>query len=608
MALGNFDFIIVGGGLAGLVLGSRLSEDPDISVLVIESGPDFRNDPRVNIPAMWSALLADQHAAWQFKTVPQDSLGGREIKFSQGRVLGGSSALNGLSFSATSKVNIDAWENLGNPGWNWNNFSKAMAKAYHSDKNGKGNGPLELTIPDEDSEWPQVWRDTLKALGFSVTNDPFSGQVCGGLTVPDSIHSSDKQRSYSGNTYLKLALGRPNFALWTETSVDKILFDKHEDDAKLNTTTATGVQYTTKAGDTNIVEARKEIILTAGAINSPKILELSGVGDKNHLDTLDIPTVIDNPFVGENLQNHAMVNTTFEAKGGEKGFETLEKLSRGDPDTIAAAMDAYTSRKAGPFSRSGANHAAQLPFPGIGGEDGRQEVQRILRIENLSSNIGKTTEAFAKAHESFIHAVLESPTEASATYLSAPVFTGFNSDGSQASALQIDAGEQYFTIVLLLAHPLSRGSVHLTPDSTSTSSHGLAIDPRYLSHPLDVEVLASHLQYAAETLAATAPLASHLKPGGKRNPTGPQTGSFADLENVKRYVREMAVGAQHYTGTCSMMPRDMGGVVDSTLRVYGCRNLRVCDASVIPITPRTNPQATVYGIAEMAADIIKSGA
>lgn len=437
-----------------------------------------------------------------------------------------------------------------------------------------------------------------------MANDPFSGEVCGGLTVPDSIYPSTKQRSYSGNAYLKSALDRSNFTLWTQTSVDKVLFDKTEGD----TTIVTGLQYTTKAGDTNIVKARKEIILTAGTINSPKILELSGVGDKNRLDALGIQTVIDNPFVGENLQNHAMVDVSFEVKGGEKGFETLEKLSRGDPGTIAAAMDAYQSRQAGPFSRSGANHAAQLPFPGIESEDGRQRVQRILRQTNPKSDIEKTTETFAAAHEAFVHSVLESPTGASASYLSAPVFTGFNSDGSQASALQVGVDERYFTIVLLLAHPLSRGSVHVTPSSTSTSSHDLAIDPRYLSHPLDIEVLASHLQYAAETLAATDPLASHLKAGGKRNPTGPQTGSFKDLENVKRYVRETTVGAQHYTGTCSMMPRDMGGVVDSKLRLYGCRNLRVCDASIIPITPRTNPQATVYGIAELAADIIKSGA
>lgn len=483
-----------------------------------------------------------------------------------------------------------------------------MAKSYRLNETGEGNGPLELAVPCEDgSEWPRAWRDTLKALGFPASNNPFSGQVYGGLTVPDSIYPSTKERSYSGNAYLKSAIDRPNLTLWTQTSANKILFDKLENDDKFNTTIATGLEYTTTSGEINTVRARKEVILTAGAINSPKILELSGVGDKSRLDVLGIPTIIQNPFVGENLQNHPMCALNFEVQGDEKGFETVEKLSRRDHDTVAAAMDAYKSRQVGPFSRSGSNHAAQLPFPSIKGEDEGQRLQRIYHITNLSAGIEKATETFVEAHESFVHSVLESPTEASACYLSAPVFTRFNSDGSRASALQLDGDERYFTIVLLLAHPLSRGSVHITASSTSASSHSLAIDPRYLTHPLDIEVLASHLQYAAETIATTEPLASHLKPGGKRNPTAPQTGSFTNLENVKKYARETAVGAAHYTGTCSMMPRDMGGVVDPQLRLYGCRNLRVCDASIIPITPRTNPQATVYGVAEMAADIIKSG-
>lgn len=525
----------------------------------------------------------------------QEALGGREIVFAQGRTVGGSSALNGLSFSATSKANVDAWASLGNPEWDWENFTRSMDKSYK-------NGPLQLALPDEDTKWPQAWRDTLSSLGFSTSNEPFSGHVSGALTVPDTI-SASKERSFSGNAYLGSANDRPNVTIWTETNVEKILFEASDND-----TIASGVEYTTFDGQTKTVKAVKEVILTAGTVNSPRILELSGVGDKTRLERLGIKVHIDNRFVGENLQNHPMCGVNFEVLGGEEGFETMDNLARQDARAVATAMDDYTKRQRGPFSRSGANYAAHLPFPGIGDTTGTENLNKILQIPVPGDSSKNTAPPFAKAHESFVHSVLKSPSEASGCYLSAAAFAGFNPDGSKASITQFPGDKGYFTIVLLLAHPLSRGSVHVKSATPSVSPAHLAVDPAYLTHPLDIEVLARHLQYAAATIAATEPLASHLKPEGEgeHNPGAPDVGSFKDLDNVKRYVHETVVGAQHWTGTCSMMSRDMGGVVDPKLRLYGCRNLRVCDASVIPITPRTNPQATVYGIAERAADIIKA--
>ncbi|KAF3000337.1 hypothetical protein E8E14_001392 [Neopestalotiopsis sp. 37M] len=593
----TFDFVVVGGGLAGLVVASRLSEDPETSVLVIEAGKDLRDDHRVKIPAFWGMLLDDPEAAWQLKTEPQEALGGREIKLSQGRMLGGSSALNGLSFSATSKANVEAWASLGNPGWSWDSFSGAMKKSYK-------NGPLHLAVPEEDNKWPQVWRETLSSLGFSASNDPFSGQVCGTLTVPDTINPSTKERSFSGSAYLDSSTQRPNLTIWTQTVVDKILFGEVGDHNPSLDRTVTGVKCTTVSGEKRTAKVHKEVILTAGALSSPRILELSGIGGKARLEELGIDVVIDNSFVGENLQNHPMVGVSYEVLG-EEGFETADKIARQDPAAVAAAMEDYTARQRGPFSKGGANYAAHLPFPGIVDGTNKEKVEDILKIPVPANDPTKTTPAFAEAHKSFVSSILQSRTEASGCYLSAAAYFTFNSDGSMGSITEFPGDESYFTIVLLLAHPLSRGSVHIQSATNSTSPDHLALDPRYLTHPIDNEVLASHLQYAA-TIAATEPLAKHLKPNGKHNPGAPHVGSFKDIENVKKYVRETVVGAQHYTGTCSMMAREFGGVVDSQLRLYGSRNLRVCDASVIPITPRTNPQATVYGIAEFAADLIKA--
>jgi choline dehydrogenase-like flavoprotein len=521
-------------------------------------------------------------------TQSQPGLGGREIGFPQGRLLGGSSALNGMAFSATSKANVDAWESLGNPGWDWPSFSQSLARSFtlqHDDGSGEttgAGGPLQLSLPEEDTEWPRVWRETLASLGFATAGpgEVFGGKVLGALVVPDSIQPLSKTRSYAGSAYLEPARSRPNLTVWTKTHVDRVTFDSSDATAA---PTATGAQVT-RDGKTVQVAASKEVIVTAGAINTPRILELSGVGDAKRLKELGIDVVVDNPNVGENLQNHPLVTLSFEIRD-EPGFDTIDKLARQDANALAAAMAAYGNQKS-PLSRSGANLVAQLPTP----EAESEQLTTLLTSED----------GFAKSHESFVRSVLSSSTEATGVYIAIPGFAASTPDGWMAPT---PPGEDsYFTLSILLAHPLSRGSVHITSPSSDPSF--LAIDPKYFDHPLDLEVMARHVQFA-EKIAASEPLASIIKPSGKRNPTAPP--SFSDLDVAKTYLRDTAMGAHHFTGTCSMLPRELGGVVDANLRLYGVQNLRVCDASIIPLTPRTNPQATVYGVAEHAAQIIKSG-
>ncbi|KAI1393421.1 putative GMC oxidoreductase [Hypoxylon trugodes] len=583
----SFDFVIVGGGLAGLVLAARLSEDSDISVLVLEAGDDQTADPRVNVPGMWSSLVKSE-AAFDFKTVPQKELGGREIWFPQGRMIGGSSALNGLNFVPTSKVNVDAWEALGNPGWGWESFSESVKKSYSLPQQDKTGGPIQLFAPEEETEWPRIWRETLTTLGFSVTDDVFSGQLSGGMVILDTVQPATKQRSYVGNAYLEPARSRSNLTIWTKASAEKILFDKSN-----GTPVVTGVQVQ-KDDKTQIVKARKEVIISAGAINSPKILELSGIGDSKLLKSLGIDVVVDNPHVGENLQNHPLAVLNFEVRDYlPAGLETLDKLIRQEPDAIAAVTEAYSKQK-GPLARSGTNSAAQLPLS----DDAQQDLRTFL-LHNAGLGAPDTaTPAFAKAHEEFVRSAVfgSSP---SACYIGVPGFGAIKSDGTGAPPPE--GKGKYFTVVVLLAHPLSHGSVHITSSNTDA---GLAIDPRYFTHPLDIEVLARHVQFVVSGLARAEPLAGLLKPQSSSSPYAPKG---TDIEAVKSYIREKGAAAHHYTGSCAMMPRAMGGVVDHELKVYGCRNLRVCDASAIPIVTRSNPQASVYGLAEHAVGIIRRG-
>ncbi|KAK2002338.1 GMC oxidoreductase [Colletotrichum falcatum] len=574
----TYDFVFVGGGVAGLVVAARLSEIPELNVLVLEAGEDQTADPRVNIPALGPSLVKTP-SDWQFRTVPQEGLGGREVVVPQGRLLGGSGALNGLAFTVTTKANVEAWAGLGNPGWEWPTFKQASEKSY-STASGEGKGPLKLSLPDNaESHWPTVWKETIRGLGFADSCDPLSGQGVGSSLTPDTVDPATKQRSHAGSTYLQSAKSRSNLVVVTGALVEKIIFKTDAGDI-----VAEAVQYT-KDGETKTVTARKEVVLTAGTLNSSRLLELSGVGNAELLRGLGIDVVLDNPHVGENLQNHILVGASFEAL---PELDTMDGLVRQDPATLGATMEAY-GKGTGPFTRSGTSATAQLPLPAS------EDLGQLL--DKLDGPKTSATPAFTKAFETYVRSVLTSSSEPSGYYISFPGYALFSGDGHMAPPPPGE--EKYFTIAVLLAHPLSRGSSHIT--SASLDAPAVAIDPAYLSHPGDVEVLARHIQQL-EKIAASEPLRSQLKAGGKRTPAN----ALVDLEQAKEFVRQTAVGAHHFTGTCSMMPRELGGVVDEKLRVHGIRGLRVADASIVPITVRANPQATVYAIGERAADLIKS--
>lgn len=418
--------------------------------------------------------------------------------------------------------------------------------------------------------------------------DPFDGTVCGSFANLESVDPATKQRCYSANAYLGPARTRENLSILTDSTATRIILKNLESTGIV----ADGVQITTSTGDTKVIRARKEIILAAGAINSPRLLELSGIGNPDLLQRLGIDVIIDNPHVGENLQNHVYTGVVFEVRDD---IQTLDPFFRNEPDAVTAAMEAY-AKGTGPLGSSSIIASAQLPFPGIKSEEGRKEVDELLLKLNIVKDAARcppTTPAYVAAHESFVRSILRSPTEASVNLLMGPAYTPF-----EVSDPMYRAPGNHVTIAVMLSHPLSRGSVHITSSSPEHASGngGLSINPRYLSHPLDIEVLARHIRFVEQSIGRAEPLARHFKP---------RDDQFADIDKAKDYVRRTAKGSHHYTGTCAMLPRAMGGVVDEKLRVHGCRNLRVCDASIIPIEPRANTQAVVYGVAELAAKIIK---
>ncbi|KAI8946161.1 GMC oxidoreductase [Xylaria longipes] len=507
-------------------------------------------------------------------------------------MLGGSSALNTFIFIPPSENVVDAWCALGNPSWDWASFSPSMANAFTMEKSpwgALGQGPLQISFAAEETQWPATWRETISNLGFPVSMNPLSGTTYGAHMDPESVHPTTKLRSYTGSAYLEPARSRGNLTIWTDTLVEKVIFD-HDDTGTL---VAAGVQYM-QNDVRNTVKARKEVILSAGALHSPKILELSGIGNPEILQPLSIDVVVTNAHVGENLQNHLYLAVTSEA-AKQEGFKTLDGLLQGDPAAIAAAQEALMEGR-GPLTGVNTTGSAQMTLPIFASEAGKHELDQLFQRSGENPDLGKATPAFAKAHESFVRSVLSSSTEASALYTLFPGYMAFDENGD---LLPHPGDGLYLTFAIYLAHPLSRGSVHITSASPSCD---LQIDPNYFSHPADIEVLTRHVQ-ALENIKRTEPLAHHFIQGGKRIPP---EGDLSDLDVAREYARKNCRAAFHFTGTCSQMPREMGGVVDEKCQVYGCKNLRVCDLSIVPIVPRCNTQATAYGVAEHAAKIVKA--
>ncbi|KIA75446.1 hypothetical protein HK57_00090 [Aspergillus ustus] len=594
------DIVVIGAGTAGLVVASRLAQDTNLSIVVLEAGQDQTEDPRVLTPGLWPSLLHSS-SDWDFTSVPQDALNGNTVGFPQGRLLGGTSAMNGQALIANSKSNIDAWGKLGNPGWDWETllpfYKKSFSLTLPSEEKQKelgldyvepeytGIGPLKASFPDAlDDPVAHAWVETFRGLGKFMSGDPFSGMTTGGYTNAATVDPVSKTRSYAGNAYYQPVKERPNLRVITGALVERILFS--DSTTGEGEPTATGVQYV-KEETSFTITARREVILAAGVFNTPKILELSGIGSRALLEKHNIKTIIDNPHVGENLQDHIFVPVYFEV---QDSIETKDKFMRGDTAAIAASMEQYATRKFGTFTVGGNYSGALLPLADF--EDAETgAADRAAVLASIPPASPSSLSPFETDLADYIRTLISTPTEATGAY-----FTFL-----AQSDLRAAQSGNYLTIAVGLVSPLSRGSSHIT---SSDASDAPRIDPRYLTHAIDLEMLARHTRYI-ETIREAEPLASMLKPAGRRSPGAPGDLRSVSLDEVKGYVKEKAKSTFHPVGTCAMAPKSKGGVVDARLRVWGVQGLRVVDASVMPIIPRANIQSTVYAVAERAVDFIR---
>ncbi|KAE8356946.1 hypothetical protein BDV28DRAFT_154254 [Aspergillus coremiiformis] len=583
----SYDFVIVGGGTAGLALASRLSHGlPESSILVLEAGPDAANDSRINIPGMRGSALGSLYD-WNFTTVLQPQAGNRSMAQPRGKVLGGSSAINFMAWDRASKAEYDAWGELGNDGWNWSQMISSMLKVENFtssekyDDQGVGQGgPMQTMICDYEPTQQDLWMTALKNLGVPENRNSLGGNPLGFGFQPSNVRNSDRKRSFSAHHPGYLSLAGPNLEIRVETRVNRINFKRTEAGVLL----ATDVTLE----DNTTISATKEVIIAAGTMQSPGLLELSGIGQKDVLRAANIKQLVELPGVGENLQDHLRIPTSYRLHPNGTSVDILKI------NTIFAKqqLEAYNAGQRSMYDYSGGGYAFLNWTLAADDPSHMEALARKAADEPLSSSPIERIRGKILLDQ-IQHEELNVP---QMEIIFSDGYTGLKGYPPKTSSLY---GSSFFSLFAVVLHPFSIGSVHVTSSLISTAPQ---IQPNYLAHDYDIQALVSAAKYLRK-LASTDPLrpawSEEYEPGFSVVGDGANSDS-----QWRNYVINNAVTIYHPVGTCAMLPKDLHGVVDGNLTVYGTENLRVVDSSVIPLLISGHTQTAVYGIAERAAEMI----
>ncbi|KIW82036.1 hypothetical protein Z517_05063 [Fonsecaea pedrosoi CBS 271.37] len=595
----TYDYVVVGCGIAGLVVAARLSEDPTVSVVCIETGSLDNYEDSIEIPV----YIGDRPAAyeWDINTTPQKQLDGQPRVTVMGKGVGGGSLINGMIWNRGTQNDFNIWAALGNPGWDWENLlpyfkkSETYTPRYYDgvqnqpvtfDESMHGfAGPVNVSYPQY--FWPQTgnWFKALNTLHIPDCFDPNDGLSAGSYFLPSSIDPVNQTRSDARRAYHDMAAGRPNYHLITNAQVGRVFFDSNSTGSEA--VRAVGVQAVYLLNDTTrFVGATREVILAAGGIHTPQILELSGIGNASLLQSLGIPLVQNLPGVGNNLQDHAMIHLSYPFQNTSVPRPAW-LLTNSSFDV--AAERTYFSSRTGPWT---AKPSTAVAFPSLA--QMANSTRYISLLEDAMGRFGLVPSVLPPEYSS--------PDRSGLT-----VLVGYGMQHNMvAASLLLNTTPAYEILNdnsggldLALMRPLSRGTVHIT---SADERHDPAVNPNWLSHAVDFEILLLAVRFNQRILS-TPPMQG-LEPAFAPGPDGSIARDMT-REQIASVLRH-GVGTEfHYSGTAAMLPLDLGGVVDPNLTVYGTRNLRVVDTSLFPVIPGAHLQAVAYAVAERAADVIK---
>ncbi|RYP52733.1 hypothetical protein DL768_002162 [Monosporascus sp. mg162] len=581
----TFDYVIIGGGTSGLVVANRLSEDASVTVLVVEHGY-IDNNPYTQIPQA-VAQFPDTAELWNVTSAPEPYLGGSTFPVRMASVVGGGSVVNGMLADRGSKADYDAWEALGNEGWGWDglfpyfrkstNFtppSPGLAEDFDIqwDPEAYGQGPLQIGFPSMFYPDLRNMTSTWNARGVPMPARPASGDAIGFLWAPSTLDTRSGTRCHARVAYYDPVADRANLHLITGEEVVEIIFDSPG-------LTAIGVEMISRDdGTVRKAYASKEVVLAAGAISTPKLLQLSGIGPANALKEAGVKVKKELAAVGANFQDHPVVSTLWNSSN----------LAFPNPESIytnatynESAWEEYVTRHTGPYTNPGGNHVVFLPLSEL--TSSYTAILNKIRNQTVAEylpSIYEDNPELLKGFEAQRKILIDHFSRKDA----APAEIFVRIAATSAGSIQ---------------KPLSRGTVTLDPADPRSQP---VVHFNTLMNPVDRDVLLSMVRYIREfnqdpLLAGYVPVE-----------TVPGESAQTDEEIMEALlaINGIRPTLAHPSCTCAMMPEEIGGCVSSDLLVYGTDRLSVVDASIMPLIPATHLQTTVYAVAEKASDIIKA--
>ncbi|KIW98612.1 uncharacterized protein Z519_00273 [Cladophialophora bantiana CBS 173.52] len=563
----DYTYIICGGGTSGCVIAGRLAEafprPSDVSILIIEAGPDSAGHPLITmVGGLFQAMGGDLD--WGLETVPQANLDNRVLQLNRGKFLGGSSGFNGTLCIRGCKADYDEWEL---EGWSGDEMFRYMKKAetFHGKdwfKAAEGyhgmDGPLHVEPHDTAPISKHVF-ESLQDKGLPLVDDLFTtGQAAHGCGhVPRTVH--DGVRTFSTD-YLKGHEDRVDIVV--NTVVDKIVLERVEGDV-----VATGVEVVDNSGKRRMLKAGKQVILSAGAYCSPTILLRSGVGPKEELAQFNIDCVVESSGVvfvpyevtQPNLTNDRHIHHT---------------------NGAANSLSTYQTSRSGFFST--------FPFG----------VFALARLDDGLNSSALWRDRSATTAGTGRDAANLTPQQAHVEYMHTELYSGH----VHGYPIPLE-GKHGFEMMTLLFSQQSRGTVSLR----STDPHDKpVIDPRYLSDPLDLLMLTEGVRFAHSIVTSGSGTKDIVAPGvWLAGPKYAALGPVTTREDWEPYVRQYSATAHHPAGTCRMgKDGDATAVVDEKLRVRGVKGLMVADCSIMPSLNGGHTQMPAYAIGEKAAELL----
>jgi choline dehydrogenase len=528
-----YDFIIVGAGTAGCVLADRLSQDSRNRVLLLEAGGSDRRF-WIKTPIGYGRTFADPKVNWKYQTEASPGLNGRSMYWPRGRVLGGSSSINALVYCRGLPADFDGWRDQGNVGWGFDEVKPYFERSErHVDAAGeeRGAGPLDiLDVTPRLHPMRQNWLQAAEELGHPTTDD-FNGEQPLGFGAYQITVRHGLRRS-AADAFLRPALTRSNLQLSMNALVSRVCFEGRK---------AVGVEYF-RDGVALTAAARREVILCGGSVNSPQLLQLSGIGDGRHLMKFNIPVILDSPAVGGHLQDHLAVVYSYKST-----VPTLNNVLGSRFGQLAAGLR-YLLTRGGPLA---------------------------LSVNQFGALVRANPAAATADVQLYFNPVTYSAGDAKRTRIKVDSFPGFY-------------------LCFQPTRPTSVGRIDIASADCRAAPR---IEPNYMSTQKDVEDVV-HGARLLQSIARTRAMRTLIQ-----EPLEPNLDRMNDADMVADF-RSRAATVYHPVGTCRMGPKPETAVVDSELRVHGISNLRIVDASVFPTVTAANTNAPTLMVAQKAADLI----